>query len=249
MAAGDDAKRKAIREKAERILALDPAAALGVTRTATNEEVTRAFTMAAKTWHPDRVPAGLEDLAPLFSQVFARLDEARRALADAKTGRPAPAGSPQAKAAVAAAAASSEASTEHKKAEVLFKKNDLAGAEKHLRRALELAPSNVDYQAMLFWVEASKPTCTKPRLAELVAELTKLVTRSDQCANAWFYRGMLKKRLDRGEEAASDFARAAKLDPQNVDAVREVRLHEMRKQKRSDPPPSSPGFFGKLFKR
>lgn len=245
---GDDAKRAEIRDRAMKLLTADHFAALGVSRTATTDEVTRAFTQAAKTWHPDRVPASMQDLAPVFSQVFARLDDARRTLTDAsarleyaaKLARPRES-SPQ--------LAPADAAMERKKAEVLFKKNDLAGAEQHLRRAVQLAPASSEYQAMLVWVLASKPDCTRARVAELVADLSRIIARDDTCANAYFFRGQLRKRIDQAKEAASDFARAAELDPKNVDAAREVRLTEMRAKPKEEEPSGIGGFFKRLVKK
>jgi hypothetical protein len=58
------------------------------------------------------------------------------------------------------------------------------------------------------------------------------------------------------QQAYSDFARVAELDPSNIDAVREVRLFKMR-EGRGDATESTSkkgsegegGFFKKLFKR
>jgi tetratricopeptide (TPR) repeat protein len=258
---GDDveAKRRELKERAERLLALDYFALLGVSRTATADEVARAFAGAAKTWHPDRLPQGLEDLGPTFMQVFARLDAARATLADAslrlryatdlaKHGAGAPSGGAEG-ASAASAAADAEADLELRKAEALFKKQDLAGAERHLRRAVQLAPSKPEPQAMLVWLLATKPDCTKERLRELAVDLGRVIDREPSCERAWFYRALLRKRLDLVEEAAADFARAAELDPRNLDAAREVRLHEMRKAKRAAPPPEEPGGLGGFFRR
>ena len=75
---------------------------------------------------------------------------------------------------------------------------------------------------------------------------------------------MLHKRAGNPHAAVKDFRKAAELNPRNIDAVREVRLHEMRSQKGSLPPPASgkrkggsnpppppakTGIFGKLFKK
>jgi hypothetical protein len=86
-----------------------------------------------------------------------------------------------------------------------------------------------------------------------VADLDRLISRESKSDRAYFYRGSLRKRLDLLKEANADFARAADLNPNNVDAVREVRIYKMRQEKA--PPPAPPdgegvgGFFKKLFKR
>jgi len=52
----------------------------------------------------------------------------------------------------------------------------------------------------------------------------------------------------------TDFRKVSELDPDHVDAAREVRLHQMRSSKpggleSAGPAPKAGGFFGKLFKR
>jgi hypothetical protein len=51
---------------------------------------------------------------------------------------------------------------------------------------------------------------------------------------------MLNKRVGRGEAAMRDFRRVVELNPQNIDAAREVRLHNMRGgPRRSSTPPGA----------
>ena len=264
--AGNEAKIKELREAAQKLLAADYFVALGVSRTASPDDVKRAFIEIVKAWHPDRVPQGLEELRPLYSKVFARLELARATVSDPQRrakyiedlAKPSNASSSDISAA--------EATLEFRKAEAMLKKNDAAQAEKHLKRAIELAPSKVEFQALLVSIHAKDDTPIV-RLRELVAELTVLVTRDPTCEKAYFYRAQLRKRLDLTKEAQADFAKAADLNPKNVDAVREVRLHNMRKERaapgggaksdgaksdgaKPDDGEGGPlGFFKRLFKR
>ena len=256
MATATDPRAKELQERAQKLLSLDYFAALGVARTSSPEDAKKAFTEAAKAWHPDRVPQGLDSIAPLFGKVFARLELARATLADPmrrskyvlELEKPAAAAS-------ADDLSTAEATLEFLKAEVMLKKNDVVEAEKHLRRALHLTPSNAAYRVMLISVQA-KPDCPPERLREFVAELDRLIEREPKLERAFFCRGQLRKRLHLTEPAHADFVQAAKLDPNNVEAAREVRIHNMR-QDRAAPAPASKGaseggvggFFRKLLKR
>jgi hypothetical protein len=78
---------------------------------------------------------------------------------------------------------------------------------------------------------------------------------------------MLYKRLGKTDVALKDFRRVADMNPRNIDAVREVRLHTMRAGSRGSTPPPPPakrdsppppksaddkktsGIFGRLFKK
>ena len=255
MATADNAtKAKELRESAQKLLALDYFSVLGVTRTASPDEVKRAFIEAAKAWHPDRVPPGLDEVRPLFGKVFARLELARATVSDPQRRARyiEDLAKPQGGPATASEMAAAEAKLEFQKAEALLKKNDAVQAEVHLRRAVHLAPGNADFQVLLVWLQA-KPDSTLGRLRELVTDLDRLVDRVPQSERAYFYRAQLEKRLDLTKEAMADFARTVELNPNNVDAVRELRLHKMRQEKTApetkDADGAIGGFFRKLFKR
>jgi len=264
-----EARRRELRDKGAKLLVADHFAALGVTRTASTDEVKKAYIELVKAWHPDRVPAGLEDLKPLFAEVFARLDAARSTLTDpslrldyaGKLAKGVIGGGP-----AGFSGTAGEATLELRKAEALLKKNDVAGAEKHARRAVQLDPTNVELLAFVVTIQALDAGLSLERMRQLVAELDALVKRDDKCERAYVCRAQLRKRLDMPKEAAADFAKAAELNPRNLDAAREVRLYQMRKEKAESPDKPRPapkhpgataedqeggvgGFFKKLFKR
>jgi curved DNA-binding protein CbpA len=251
-----EAKRRELRDKAAKILTGDHFAALGVSRTASVDDVKRAYIELVKVWHPDRVPAGLDDLKPAYAEVFARLDQARTTLTDASArldyvNRLA-SGAPSDRMRVGSTA---EASFELKKADILLKKKDFAGAEEHARTAVRMAPENADAHAFLITIQMQKPGLSKDELRRFLTQLDELIKKNDRCERAYFCRAQLKKQLDLN--AVSDFARAAELNPNNVDAAREVRLHTIRKEKAAgevrgkakDDGDGIGGFFKKLFKR
>jgi len=254
-----DERRRELRARATQLLALDHFALLGVSRTASADEVRRAYIERVKQWHPDRVPSGLEDLRPTFTEVFARLDAAMNTLADPSrrlqyAGKLAAGGVTSATAA-AAAVSPAEAQLELRKAEALAKKNDLAGAEQHARRAVVLDPNGTDGQAFLLGLEAGKPDVDERRLRALAAELDKLVAANERSERALTVRARVRKRLGLEKEAIADFRRVIELNPRNVDAAREVRIHEMRRDRAAAAKPNEAeesglgGFWKKLFKR
>jgi tetratricopeptide (TPR) repeat protein len=221
-------RRREILERAAAIDSQDYFDMLGLARDATTEQVEAAYFEAAKRWHPDRLPPELASVRDACTRIFARIGEARVTLADesararylkvAADGS----GSPQAQEAVARVV---EAATQFQKAEVCFKRNDLAQAETFCRRAHELDPTQPDYLALLAWLVATK---VPDKAQSCIAMLDRAVAMSDRCEKAFFWRGMLHKRLGRVEQAMRDFERAAEINPRNIDALREVRLHQMR---------------------
>ena len=132
-----------------------------------------------------------------------------------------------------------EAAQNFQKAEVYFKRNDLAQAEVYCRHAHEPDATQPDYLAMLAWLLASKPENQSPEKAlECIKMLDRAASMGEgRCEKAYFWRGMLYKRIGKVDQAAKDFRRAVDLNPRNIDAAREVRLHNMRGGRSSTPPP------------
>ena len=117
----------------------------------------------------------------------------------------------------------------------------------------------VDYLATLAWLDAQKPEwLSREKTLEKCLILDRCIQKNPHCEHAYFYRGMLYKRADENNKALRDFKKAAELNPRNFDAMREVRLFNMRGGA-SKPPAPAPkreeaaekigGLFGKLFKK
>jgi curved DNA-binding protein CbpA len=216
---------------------------LGVKRDASPEVVQTTFFALAKKWHPDRLPRELESVRDECQRVFARLGEAHQTLMVPerrqnymrllKEGG----ATPDEQEAIATVI---DAAQNFQRAEVLVKRNDLAQAEILCRKAHEADRQQADYLALLAWLESMKPENQSPKATlERIAMLDRAVAQSENCERAYFYRGMLHKKLSNAAPAMRDFRKAADLNPRNVDAVREVRLFEMRKGRSSTAPPPS----------
>ena len=263
------ARKKQILERAKFIDREDYFQMLDIDRTSTVDQARDAFLALAKTWHPDKLPAALDDVRGECSRVFARLSEAHSTLVDEKRRAnymkllTEGGATPEAQATIIAVI---EASTNFQKAEVHMRRNDFVQAEAMCRKAVEADPGQPDYLALLAWLESLKPAAQTPVGTQVaIAKLSKAIEISNKCERAYFYRGQLNKRLGNSGAALRDFRHAAELNPRNLDAVREVRLFEMRSQNGTLPPnkaaskdrdsnnPPTPekggGLFGKLFKK
>jgi tetratricopeptide (TPR) repeat protein len=261
--------KQKIVERAFAISSQDYFQMLGLERDATPEQVQKAFFALAKVWHPDRLPAALIDVKDACSKVFTHLTEAQATLCDAerraeymtllKDGGATP--DDQAK-----IHAILDAATEFQKAEVFLKRNDTAQAMELASKAHALDPEQADYLAMVTWLDAQKPEWIgREKTLEKVAVLDRCIKMNANSERAYFWRGMLYKRIDETSKAMKDFKKASDLNPRNLDALREVRLHNIRggsSRGNSKPPPGGGrpsqkppqpetlgGLFGKLFKK
>jgi tetratricopeptide (TPR) repeat protein len=247
---------------------------LGVSQEATTEQIQSAFLPLAKAWHPDRLPVALHEVREACATIFSHMSEAHQTLMDPqrraqymhllKDGGATPDEQEQVQAVL-------EAATNFQKAEFFLRRGDLREAEALCRKALDADPKPAEYLAMRAWLEALKPENQAPKpTADRIAMLDAAIAANERLERAYFYRGMLYKRLGNHHAATRDFRQAAELNPRNLDAVREVRLYEMRKNRGSlpppppaddkgrvstrpsprPPPPARPeGLFGKLFKK
>ena len=263
--------KQKILERAAQISGQDYFQMLGLERDATAEMVQKAFFTLAKVWHPDRLPPALVDVKDACSKVFTHLTEAQATLLDSerkaqymtllKDGGATP--DDQAK-----IHAILEAAMEFQKAEILLKRNDTSQAFELAKKAHALDPEQADYLAMVTWLDAQRPEWIgREKTLEKIAVLDRCIKLSVNSERAYFWRGMLYKRIDETSKALKDFKKASELNPRNLDAMREVRLHNIRSESRgqSKPPPGPSGsrssakpppppetlggLFGKLFKK
>lgn len=223
-------------------------AMLEVRRDATLEVVKTSFFSLAKKWHPDRLPPELTPVRDACSRVFARMSEAHSTLSD-----PAKresylllladgSGSPETQEKVAKVI---DAATNFQKAEVCLRRGDTAQAEALCQLALDADATQSDYLAMMGWLLALKPENQSPeQTIKSITMLSAAIKLNARCEMAYFWRGMLLRRLGKSDAAMRDFKEAVDLNPRNIDAAREVRLHRMRGGRFSTTPPITKGDSG-----
>ncbi len=222
---------------------------LGVANTATPQEINNAYFARVKKFHPDRLPVALAPLNRCARRVFDRLTEANATLANEESRaeylRTVSAGG---------GTRSSErmmrelldSAMEFQKAEVLLRKRDFAQAMSILRSALNKSPNESDYLAMYAWLlNLMNPTEPAP-FEEMTRSLDRALTGNPRNERAHYYKGVILKRMRRDSEALRHFNKALEINPRNVDAAREVRIAQMRRD--SKPPPGAAGG-GKLLSR
>jgi tetratricopeptide (TPR) repeat protein len=245
------AQRQTVLDRAKTIADDDHYAVLGIERDAADYEVEQAFFKLAKQFHPDRQAADLKEPAAM---IFARIREAHTTLSDVH--KRVEYDEALARGPTASSSADAEevqrvlqASTEAQKADVLLRRGDLAGAQKLAEHAVQLDPEQPEHRLVLAWIRVQRAT-DNAGLVEPLQMLETVVQLEGNNDRALLYRGTVLKRLGRHTEAIRDFRAAAELNPKNVDAVREVRLHQMRTEakeaeKQADKKGGLRGFFKK----
>lgn len=212
--------------RAQAIDAEDYFEVLGVDRGASAEVIRAAYFRLAKLWHPDRLPA---DLLPFHSEVthiFAHMTRAQQTLCDPEARKRWMEG---------------HALTVRKRPREDFvreidqalAKKDFVVAESVSRRLAEADAEDAEALALLAWAAAHAGDAPEDALRSSLHALDHAVNVDRTCERALYYRGLVAKKLGKLDAAFRDFARVAHLNPKHIDAVREVRLFEMRARKGS----------------
>ncbi len=231
---------------------------LGVERSAKDTDIKKAYLQLVKQWHPDRLEPELSELRPFVERVFRYLTRANETLGDPAGRRTylmqvqEGGGTPEKEREVASIV---NAAMEFRKVEVLIRRREWQAALDLVEQIVDVAPDEADYLATQAYLMYQIDAGSTDRRPQILAALERAVELAPDNDKVHYYRGIALKRWGSAEQALEHFARAAELNPRNIEALREVRLAAMR----GSTPPSAPGgkgkpakkdaasFFGKLF--
>ncbi len=224
---------QAFRKEVEARAAHEPAnyyELIGVERTADTSTIRGAFFQLAKRWHPDRLTEELADLREVVTKTFAHMSEAHQVLTDEDQRKKydglLESGGVDEQEQVLIVL---RASAAFQKAEILVKKRDFAGALEEARRAYEGDSAQAEYGALYAHLASRDST----DVLQLLKILDDAVEREPDNVRIRWYRGQLLKKAGNEARAMRDFKHIVNLKPHHVEALREIRLYEMRKH--SDP--------------
>jgi hypothetical protein len=213
---------------------------------ADRDTIKSAYFEAARRYHPDRLTSlGLESMQSDVEKIFRRVSEAyatlyddtkreayREQLAKPRTGQDADAH--------AKAMKMLEAEMAFRRGEILLRKNDYAGALVEMEGAVAANPAEGEHLAYLTWCKLCLGQITHTAARPLFQEAVKL---TPMCARAFYFLGLCYKEEEAMDKALNAFKKAADLDPRLLDAEREMRLINMRREK------TKSGFLNKLLSK
>ncbi len=203
-----------------------------LTVAATMEDIRARFPVVAAAWHPDR--AGTPELRALHTEIFSLYNHAFTSLAEPGSREQYEStiagggGTPAAQKKVNAVLDSVQ---EAHRAEIAYKRKDYVEAERMLRRVLEVNPDDIAVNVLL--CQCLIETNPAPHLDDIVTRLAKIMRSTDTNDQAHYLMGMVCK--VRSDKRAHGFFRSAlAINPNNLDAQREVRIAEMRRDQRRE---------------
>ena len=214
---------------------------LGLPETASKADAKKAYIEAAKVFHPDRLGQfGLDDLRSIVEQIFARINEANTTLGDdakrtqylelLKQG-----GTEKITAAQETELRQAlDAELEFQKGELFLKQRQYAKAEEHLKRACDASP-DLEHQVAYAWARYNNPANDRAAIAPKVKEtLTRAAKERPSLARVHLYMGEIFLNEELPGNAERAFQEALRFQPDNVDALRGIRLAQSRKGKGKD---------------
>ena len=116
-----------------------------------------------------------------------------------------------------------------------LKNEQVETAVLELKKACELVPNDVDYNALLGWALFCAAQDKRAAASEVKKLLERAVHRSTKPELARFYLGRVERMLGRDREALHHFHAVLLLDPNHQDASAEIRVLQARlRQQRSN---------------
>ena len=240
--AADHELRASLAALVEQVRATSPFAKLGLAPDADEAQIRVAYTQLAKQTHPDRWSSASHAVRELAEEAFREITRAYDALADPER-LAAYRRDPQRDARDAHALAEGQralaAEQEFQKGEARLRAHDWAGALGHFERAVELYPDEGEYLAYRGWAHyLTNGHEGLGKAFEIVKRGAKLAPDREK---PWLFLGRLAEAAGRLDVAERMFARAIERRPDSIEAMRALRLLEMRRPKR--------GLIGKLLRR
>jgi len=232
---------------------------LGVKESADSSDISKKYMTLAKTWHPDRLPTELAALRPWVEEIFHLFTVANDTLSDTKKRAEYQrtvmqgGGTPEAERKLSAMV---EAAINFQKVDVLVKRRRYDEAMRICESAMSVVRKEADYPAMKAWILLLRDGVDDEEIADEIRVLLRSTfSINPDHVHGHFVRANFLKRQGEHDKALKHFKKVARLDPQNLEAAREVRIGTMRhaRGQSSAPPPAMegklPNFLGKFFKK
>jgi curved DNA-binding protein CbpA len=198
------------------------------------ELIRAAYHKLAKQYHPDRFVLSHPGEKALADKIFARIVVAYSVLTDAEERRRyeeelasgASAGDAAEK--VARVMAAEKAFT---RGELAMRRRQFAEALAAFEQAVQLYDEEGEYHAFLGYALLLNHPADPRALERAQAEFDRAKRLNPKCDRAFLFNGYLHKSTGKMAKAETEFRQATELNPQNVEAARELRLMAMRREK------------------
>jgi tetratricopeptide (TPR) repeat protein len=241
----DDRQLAELTELAARLRAGSHFEVLGVDKDTAAAGIRQAYERMSARTHPDRFRGSGRAVRDLAGEVYAMVSEAYATLSDPRRLQEYLLEQQRVrrdKSQRQSGEKALEAATEFKRGDEALRVRDYESALLHFGRALQLYPEEGDHHAHYGW---ALYLC-HPGDPSIVSEALEHVRRGLKLAShrekPYLFMGRLYKAIGRADVAEKMFTRAVQIEPECVEALRELRLIHMRREK-------TKGLIGRLLRR
>lgn len=242
--AADHEQRAELTTLLERLGHPSPFHKLGIGRDASEDEIRSAYMRLAKETHPDRYAAASQAARDLAEQAFREVTRAYELLSDPVrlvSYREDPTRDRKEAQALEEAQRAIGAEREFQKGEARLRSHDWSGALTHFERAVELYPDEGEYIAYCgyaYYLTHGHADDVFRKAFAMVKQGAKLAPDREK---PYLFLGRLCQAASRLELAERMFTKAVECRPDSIEALRELRLLQMRRPKQ--------GLLGRLLRR
>jgi CheY-like chemotaxis protein/tetratricopeptide (TPR) repeat protein len=242
---GDRALRVELAAMAEELRAKSYFEMLRVSETAEGAALDEAYEALARKAHPDRFSHASDAVRQLADEVFQLLTEARDTLSHPKRRTEYLLERRKGERAAAQRAEGERALTaemQYQQGEQLIRQRDYEGALLCFGKAVENYPEEGEYHAHYGWVLYLCNPDNSVMVEEAIEHVTRGVKLARDREKPYLFLGRLYKVVGKVAAAEQMFTRAVQIRPDCVEAMRELRLINMRRDK-------SKGLIGRFLRR
>ncbi|MBI5048253.1 MAG: DnaJ domain-containing protein [Deltaproteobacteria bacterium] len=207
--------------------------ALGIGQNADNGNIRKAYFKMAKEYHPDRYHNNTHEVRTAASDIFTLINTAYTTLSDEKTRKTykesLKSGGKQDIALNAANIMNAE--LQFQKGKTALSRKDYKNANEAFDYTLKLNPDEGEYKSYLGWTifNLSPKNAAKVKIArELIQEGISSNPKQDR---AYYFLGVIHRTEGKIDEAETAFNKAVQKNPNIQEALNELRLIQMRKQR------------------
>jgi curved DNA-binding protein CbpA len=231
---------------------------LEIDKDAKSADARNKFYSLAKEWHPDRLPKELSPVREFVQIIFSYMSEANTALSD-DTARMAyvqtvreGGGTPATDRLMQSIL---DMAMEYERVLVMARRHQYDEGLELLKRILSVVKDEPDYHAMHAWLLMQKFSGKDAPLQKMLESAEAAIALHANHEKANMLKAQILRKLNRPADALEHFKKVADMNPNNIEAVREVRVATMRgataRAKKRAEAESGPvaGLLGKFFKK
>lgn len=200
---------------------------LNLPRSASREEVKRAYFAAAKEFHPDKhFSSSSGEVRMLAQQIYDLISQAHDTLTDpterARYDKELKAGKPREMGDEVGKILAAEG--KFQKGEELMRRREYAAAHQHFQDAIQLYGDEGEFHAWLGWSRFQMSPKDPQAVEEAERAIDRAISLNPKLDKGYLFLGYIHKADGRPDKAEKAFEKAIQANPDCTEALRELRL-------------------------